>query len=252
MKSVRPCLLLLAFIGLPAIRASATPLLSIGLEGSTDGINFSSVLNNLLPGQVIQYELVSQVAPVGTTNGSKAITSLTDHPTASTAGYDGLNNLSVTLTGASMGSFTTGSLYTDSGNSGSDFALSASATSGTLTPGSISGIIGGLPAGYFEGANVQALIYTGTFTLGSADTPGSSGMISASYGGGGAGFEFNSNPTTGSDTLANKVSISTTDSNGYLGFSPLTLNVAAVPEPSTTSLFLLAVCGLLTRRRSRV
>lgn len=254
------------FLGLLTVVAAAGLLLSqearaaslenISVLGSTDGVNYYSSLSNLTVGETIDYEVVGQLAPVGTSNGTKSITSLTDHPTASTSGYDGLNNIGLNLSETAAGSFASGALYTDSGANGSDYALSASATSGTVSSTAVTGIIGGLPAGYFEGANVQAVVYTGTFTV------AASGTVGAAYSGAGAGFEFNSNPSTGTDTLANKVSIGSSDTNGYLGFNALTLSVGGVgsspvPAPSTMLASIVAVAtlcfvGLIRRRTNQL
>ncbi len=198
----------------------------------------------------IYYEVVAQLAPINTVNGSKTITTLTDHPNATTASYDGINSMGFDLTASPFGSFQTGVLFTDSGASGADFTKITGATAGTVSALSVTGVKGGLTSGYYEGANVQALMYTGTFKLDALAT--GTGSITAAYNGTGAGFAIDCNPSTGALLPANKLSVGATDTNGYLGFNSLTLGVNSVPEPASLSVLALVAIGFLGRRRRRV
>src|SRR5258706_5477435 len=240
--------------------SQAASLVNVSVLSSTDGgATYSNSLTNLKAGQTIQYEVIAQIAPIGTTNGAKSIVTRTDHPSATTADYDGVNSLGFNLSAAPFCNFATGGLFTDSGANGADFTKITGANGGTLSATSISNVFAGLASGYYEGANVAAVVYTGAFTVDSSVASGSTGTISAAYSGGGAGFGINSNPSTGVKTLANKISISGSDTNGYLGFSSLSLStqaeVSPVPAPSAAfgSMFVvggLGLGGVIRRRRA--
>ncbi len=225
--------------------ASAAPLVMVSLQGSTDGgLTFSNSIT-ASAGSVISYRVIAQIAAIGTTNGTKTIATRTDHPTASTANYDGINSLGFNLSTGSIGSFDTGALFTGTSSPGDDYTKVTGSSSGTLTGSSINSIFGGLQSGFYEGANVPAVLFTGNYRV--SPSASSSGTIDIAYDGLGAGFGINANPTTGALTLANKVSVGATDTNGYLGFTSLAV---AVPEPSS-ALICLVGSGFICLSRKR-
>src|SRR5260221_9361778 len=98
--------------------APAARLVMVSLQGSTDGgLTFSNSIT-ASAGSVISYRVIAQIAAIGTTNGTKTIATRTDHPTASTANYDGINSLGFNLSTGSIGAFKTGTLFTGTSSPG--------------------------------------------------------------------------------------------------------------------------------------
>lgn len=225
--------------------ATAAFIGNVSVLGSTDGVNYSSTLSNLSPNTTISYEVVANLIP-GTTNGTKVLNAVqTAHPDATTGNYDGFNNLEFNLTAAGGGTFATGSIFTDSGSNGADFTKITGSGIGASTSTSFTDVKTGLAPGFYEGADANhlAVIFTGTFNY-----TGGTQSIASAYDGQG-GFEFNSNPSTGTVSLANKVNVGATDTNAYLSFTPLTLSSATTPEPAVASLLTVGASILLKRRR---
>jgi hypothetical protein len=230
--------------------ATAAPLVNVKMLGSTNQAGPFSDTVTASAGQTVFYEMVVQLAQTGTTNGTKTINTRTAHPTATTAGYDGINSLSFSLLDDAANSVnvsfnadaalnTTG----DAWNGAPGFSPGTRASVGAGTNNRLVDVRPILAAGLFSGANTDSIMLRGSFVVNAGST-GSSPIV-GSYGSINGGFSFNSDTTTGTNTLANKPSIVSASEPNYVSFAPLTV---AVPEPGTIGFAAAAAVALLFRR----
>ncbi len=203
------------------------PLVNIQIlaSASPNGPFTSSLV--VSPSETLYYEVVGQIAPVGTTNGSYTITSLTS--------ADGINSLSFNLLNPASGtlpiSFASSTLATPSTNPAAAFSWAYLSSSngipqsvGNGTNNQLTGVRPVHWPGVFSAALAPDPILLGSFTVGSSVAPGGTSQITGSYGGTPGGFKINNG--------ANTIFItSTTENSGspLMGFSPLTLTLAALP-----------------------
>jgi hypothetical protein len=208
------------------------PLVHITILGSTNPSGPFSPNVQVSPGQSVYYQVLEQLAPVGTANGSKTITSLTAHPATlpPPTGYDGAGSLSFNLleSGGFGGSFATAALATNP-TTGDDWTKGPGASPGTASGSSIGSVRPIQGNGIFAGAVTAEAILTGSFAVASNASAGANGSIGGAWTSGGSGsFQINSNPADG--TGGSKVFITGGDPNGYVSFNPLALNViSALP-----------------------
>jgi hypothetical protein len=231
--------------------ATADPLYNISILASTsqNGPYTSSL--EVQPGQTYYYEVVGQVAPIGTVNGPRTITSQ--------SAADGANSLSVNI-------LANGSNPIQIGFNSSALALTSTIPSSVAdwngAPGFSAGTIadngGGMhnainlarpihAAGVVSGGLSPDVILFGSFTVDSAPLgPGLLSLVTPSFGGVASTFKYNS--------AANTAFVSSSTENGatpYLGFAPLTLTTANVPEPSSFILGGIGVIALWVIRRRK-
>jgi len=225
--------------------AHAAALVEVKVLGSTNQAGPFTDVVVASPGQTVYYQTVVQLAAVGATNGTRTIATRTPRPTVATLGYDGIGGLSFTLTADSGVSFS------------SDAAISSTDgwTSGLgAGPGTRTSVNGGTnnrlldvrpvqTTGGFAGANYDSLMLTGSFVAGSANA-----QIAAAYGTINGGFSYNSNTSTGANTIGNKPTIAAGSEPSLVSFASLTV---AVPEPGTLGLFGVIAASLLMSRRKR-
>jgi hypothetical protein len=207
--------------------ASADPLISLKILGST---NSSGPFINAVPvspGQTIYYELVGQIATAGVSNTQSSFTIAASQN--STDGIGGLNGINLADPASEL---------TALGALQNGFDQGTGHSAGTVTGGSINGVIGLLGTGVtYVGASSPVVVYSGSFTAGTYanDTISGSGPST---------FNARINTTSGDKNLVNKANGAT---DPYVGIAPLTLT-ESVPEPASISL-LAAVGGALLRRR---
>jgi hypothetical protein len=241
---------IIAIVGFAGAAATAAPLVNVKMLGSTNQAGPFSDTVTASAGQTVFYEMVVQLAPVGTTNGTKTINTRTSHPTATTAGYDGINSLSFSLLGDAVNSVSVSfntdaalSTITDAWNGAPGFSAGTRTSVGAGTNNRLTDVRPILAAGLFAGANADSVLLTGSFVVNAGST-GSSAIV-GSYGSLNGGFSFNSDTSTGTNTLANKPSIVAASEPNYVSFAPLTV---AVPEPGTIGFAAVAAVGMLLRR----
>ncbi|MDB5323669.1 MAG: hypothetical protein JWN40_5300 [Phycisphaerales bacterium] len=230
--------------------ATAAPLVNVKMLGSTNQAGPFSDTVTASAGQTVFYEMVVQLAQTGTTNGTKTINTRTAHPTATTAGYDGINSLSFSLLDDAANSVKVSfnadaalSTVTDAWNGAPGFSAGTRTSVGAGTNNRLTDVRPILAAGLYAGANADAIMLTGSFVVNAGST-GSSPIV-GSFGSVNGGFSFNSDTSTGSNTLANKPTITVAGEPNYVSFAPLTV---AVPEPGMIGLAAAAVVGLSFRR----
>jgi hypothetical protein len=219
--------------------ATASPLLNLSLQGRLSGTTdaFSSTVIVSAAGQSIDYQIVADMAPVGTTNGQgKTINSLTP-------GTDGANSMKIDAfelaTESTQVSFSTAGTLQNNWNAGT-------------------GALGGVPTGRTGGTGNDLLairptqsagVYTsidptvvmsGTFAT---TTVSGTSLVNMRWASGGSGSLKINGSTTVFLTATTEAS---TQADPYVGYVPLTLQV---PEPGTLSLLGMGALGLLARRR---
>lgn len=234
--------LVAAAISVPAM---AAPLVNLSLVGRVvgSGSAFSSQLNNIPSGTQVEYQLIADVAPVGTVRGAITINSLTK--SQATTG-DGVNNLKIDLVtvlgGGGVVTFGAGGTLNgdpDATLTGDSWANGTGASGGVPTGNDLLGVRPAHSTG-LQSAIDPEVVMTGQFTFtGNADLMTVVGMRWAS---GGAG----SGKVNGG---ANNLIISASSEGGadpFVSYAPLQLNV---PEPTTASLLALGLLGAAARRR---
>jgi hypothetical protein len=226
----------------------ALPLVNISVIGRVQGSGspFSHfVVPPPMPGDVIEYQIIADMAAVGTTNsnGNRTITSLT-------VGVDGMSShrwdLYDTITGNQV-AFSSGATLNsdpngDSNNSDS-WSFGAGASGGVPTAdtdGAGNDLIGIRPthtAGLYSAIDPE-VVASGTFTLVDAFDLGPIVKIRLTPGGTG-GLRINN---------SSLVPISNTTENGgdpITGFDTMVIG----PEPSSAMLSAAAGAGMLAKRR---
>jgi hypothetical protein len=210
--------------------STASQQVLISILGSKDGgATFSNSLT-VTPGQSLTWEILAQLAPVGTQNSHGNITSVV-------AGTDGINSLAFNVIDSDSGTFNVASLQLVNGwNGGSGFGV------GTVNGNTLTDVRPIQAPGVEVAATAPLTVLTGTFTAGSF-SGFSSEVLSGSWATTGTtsgGFKINGGTT--------KVITTTTEgsSDPYVGFSSLTLST--VPEPTMVSCVLFGAAFLMRRR----
>jgi hypothetical protein len=212
----------LAVLVLLEATASAGSFVDLTLLGSTSASGpFTSSLT-VTGGEKVYYEVAVTLAPVGTVNGTHTITSKVD-------GTDGVNSLSLNITGGSSIPVTFKTPLVTSSWSGITAGLSA----GTPSTDGVSGIRVGQAPGVFAGANSESIVLTGSFTTGSSLANNLTSLITMDFGGFTSGFRYSDGASTAFMTATSEGS-----ANPYAGYTGLTLMTVAssVPEPSTAAM----------------
>jgi hypothetical protein len=239
-----------ATVALPC-SVHALPLLNLQLLGSSDGgLTYTSNLQ-VVQGQTYDFEVVGELAPVGTVNTHGTITS-------ETPGFDGIgstaynltndptNPLQINFVSATLqGTYATGNgsrpgtpTATGSGNKNDNALLSAR----PINPNGVNTAVGH-----------QDVIETGTFTVTAAPASSTTTVVGSYDGTVISDIVINSSSTS----LGNTVVMSgatETSSDPVQSIAPLTLTASAspVPEPASAALFAAGALGLLIRRRRPV
>ena len=216
----------------------AAPLGIIKMEGRKQGASAWSSSLVVAPGDVIEYRLLADMAPVGTVNGTREITS-TD--------ASGFQSLSLDITQDASAGIQVD--FTSVGELMNGWELGTpGANPGVLKPrgngagDDLTAIRPLRPAGTFSGVDEEVIHNGGTFTVGTA--PGGAATdLSPKWG-----------PATGAMRIngAGQVFLTASAVNGadpILGFTPLALQ--AVPEPSTIALGAMGLVGLVAFARRR-
>ena len=225
-----------------ATPAHAAPFITLSLQGRVTGSGdpFSSTVVVSSSSQSIDYQLVADMAPTGTTNAQstgRTITSLT-------AGTDGANSLKVDA--FELATDTSQVSFTAAGALQNGWGAGTGAIGGTPTAragGTGNDLLAIRPvqaAGVFTSID-PTVVMTGTFnttTLGNADS-----LVRVRW------------STAAGNTGSLKINGSTTvflsgtseaAADPFVGYTPLTLTV---PEPASLSMLGMAAVGLLARRR---
>jgi hypothetical protein len=230
-----------AAAALPGL-VKAAPLVNLQIMGSSDqGKTYSSTMQ-VVAGQTYDFEVIGQLAPVGTTNGSTTITQ-------EVAGSDGIGSLSFNLIDSGANGLQI--------SFGSDAAVVGTFAAGTgARPGTLASTNGGTnnelsanrpvnPNGTFNAINGSPLVVeTGSFTANSGANGASSSLI-GTFAGALSGIKINggaSKPiTSGTESGADPME----------SIAPLDLTTAgsSVPEPASMAVFGVGMLGLLARRR---
>jgi hypothetical protein len=200
--------------------ANASPFVDLTIEASTtQGGTYSTSLSGLTGSEPIYVEVVGQLAPTGTVNGTHTITSLN-------ASTDGIASLNFGLSGTGGITFNTSALATPStvppttgtntvGGGAIDWTTGTGSLAGTVsgsTVTSIRPIISGTDALTTSATDV---LWVGKLTLPSSFT---GSTVSGSWtSGGSGGFKYNGG-TSGLITNGTE-----TGANPYVGYTPLTL-----------------------------
>lgn len=240
LRTLMRALVVLAAATAPAV---AAPLINLSLVGRHlgSGTGFTRAIDPPYSGSRIEYQLIADIAPIGTTRGSLTINSLTKSqaPTG-----DGVNNLKIDLVAItdvgtpSVLVFETGTLNADPDPilSGDSWATGTGASGGTPSTNSLLGIRPAHATG-LQSAIDREIVMTGVFTVGSSNWMLSGVAIRWAAGGAGSG------KINGGTNMI--ISTSTEASNDpFIGYSPLSF----VPEPTSASLVLISVLGMCTRR----
>jgi endonuclease/exonuclease/phosphatase family metal-dependent hydrolase len=183
---------------------------------------------SVTPAETVYFEVVGQLAPVGTTNGTHTITSLTS--------VDGINSLSFDLLDSDVStlpiSFISSILATQSTTPAAAASWSAGISAGTGAPQSVDGgtdneLTNVRPShapGVFTAGSAADVIELGSFTVASSAAQGGTSQITGSFGGVTSGFQINN----GSQKLF--LSNDTENSpNPLMSISPVSLTVATLP-----------------------
>jgi hypothetical protein len=169
-------------------------------------------------GETIYYEVEVELASVGTVDGIHTITSKVN-------GKDGVNSLSLNITGGSSIPVT----FTTPTVASSWSSISAGLAAGTPSTDGLSGIRVGQAPGVFAGANSESIVLSGSLTTGSSLAHNLTSLITMDFDGATSGFRYNDG------TTAFMTEASESGANPYAGYTGLILMTAgaSVPEPTT-------------------
>jgi PEP-CTERM motif len=230
-----------------ATPSNAAPFVQVTLQGRIQGSGdpFSTTVAVASVGQTIEYQIVAQMAPVGTVNGTTTITSLVP-------GTDGLNShkwdVFELASDTTQTNFAAAATLNTDPNGDSSTADSWAAVTGASggTPTARSGGVGNdllaIRPGHASGVKTAIspeVVASGTFTVTTLGSESLVRMRLAASGTGGGSINNN----------AKQLLISGTSENGtdpLTGYTPLHL---VVPEPSSITLLAMGAVGLLARRR---
>jgi hypothetical protein len=236
------CLALVGTLVLVAwTSVQAAPLATIFMEGRRAGTTAWVTFLFVAPGDVIEYRLVADMAPVGTTNGSNTITSLAK---------SGLQSLSLAIVQApgdtAQVDFNIPPPIAQGLRNG--WGAGTGASTGALSPRSPGGwndLRGIRPIhspGVFSAADPEVILQGGTFTVAGPSGPFFFGRITPSWGTASGAMRING---------AGQIFITANDQTGpdpLVRFEPLVLNI---PEPSTIALLATALAGFVAMFRRR-
>ena len=183
MNRIKSCVLGIAAVSTLfacAGRSDAAALVNVQILGSYNGSAFTANLVSVPAGAQVSFEVVGQIATVGTQNThvTGGITSLTS--------ADGIGSLSYNLTDSDGGAINAVALA-------SAFTLGSGQSAGTIS-GNGQSVTGARPIGAngtFAGATSPVILETGTLTIGSLT---STETLSAVFGGTTSGARINSCP----------------------------------------------------------
>lgn len=224
------------------VKAASVPLVDVTIEASTSlNGTYSSSLSGLTSGETIYLKVIGQMAPVGSSDNSKTITSLSSTK-------DGISSLDFNLN-ATGGSFSNINLATTSTSPAAtvDWTTGSGASAGTISGDVITGIRP-IISSSVDSATIASpgdVLWFGRLVLGSA----SSTTISASWTiGGSGGAKING----GSGIFITNAS--ETGANPYVGYNSATLTEVVGPAPSIIESILvlasgLGLAGVVGRRR---
>jgi hypothetical protein len=240
--------LIITTLALTNPAAQAAPLGYIILEGRKQGTTDWSRHLFAAPGDVIEYRLLADLAPVGSSNVQG-----TDLQVINSTANSGFNSLSLQIrqdasapikvsfnpplaTPDSLASFRNG------------WADGTGASPGALTPRSdgtgndLTGIRPVHAAGVFSGVDPEVILTGSTFTV-TQQPPGTGTVLTPSWGTGSGSLRING----AGQVFMTPFSESSADPR--IGFQPLTLGI---PEPATFVLAALgAAAGVIMARRGR-
>lgn len=226
-----------------ALHGFAAPFVNLSMEARYVGSGgvFSNYLNPMV-GQV-EYQLIADMAPIGTSRGAITINSLTKAPTNG----DGINNLKLDIVAGE--GLQTDFFVFESGNLNPDPDATLEGDSWAAGTGAS----GGLPSGNtllgirpihnvgLQSAIDREVLMTGIFTISRDLPPMQSVHLRWTSNGAGSG-KINGG--------TNIIFSTSTESSGdpFVGFSPLHL---FTPEPGSASILLIGLLALCSRRPER-
>jgi hypothetical protein len=234
-KSVKCFLAAAAALAAASSMAHATALVNLQILGSTDGTHFSSSLSGVTPGQTISFEVLGEIDQSPDTNSNHPWT-LVQPQVSGTDGISSLNyNLSLSDTGATFKSSSTGPDFTNTLGSSGGTAAGNNLTAVNDSPAT---------PGAFYGGTATDMLLSGTFTAGSASTD----TMTYSFNSG----AFKANTTAGQKGITASPTTET-GTDPYIVAAPLAVSEASpVPEPASLAVFAVGAMGLLIRRRQAV
>ena len=238
-----------ALVYLVGASVQAAPLVTIAIEGRRAGTVDPWTTFVILPpvGDVVEYRLVADMAPVGTTNGNNFINSLIN---------SGIQSLSLAIVQSPADKvqvdFNTPPTASQVFRNG--WGDGTGASSGILsprTPGGWNDVREIRPVqapGVFAPSDAEVILQSGTLTITSFNGLFSSAIITPTWGTGSGAMRING---------AGRIFITANDQTGadpLVAFQPLII-AALVPEPSTIVLWGMGLAGyfaMLRRRRSNL
>jgi hypothetical protein len=211
--------------------ASASPLLTLQIEGSTTGAagSYTTKLNNIAPGQTIFYEVNAIFAP-GATNSNTA-----NSPDGATDSIDSVPSFQLSTT-SSGSTFSSGTMQNGFGG-GTGSGVSQPNGTNTAVVRAVNG------PGVYLNADSPLTLETGQLTLGTAAAQQLIGAYYTPLG--------NSGLTKVAGHSTAMTANSEESADPMIGYSPLAVNsVSTVPEPASLAVFSLGALALLRRRRT--